>query len=166
MSRPTLALIAAVAKNLTIGKDGGMPWHIPADLAYFRGVTRGHSVIMGRRTWESLGKALPHRRNIVVTSNRAAVFPGAEAVGSMNEALALCEGEEKVFCIGGAVLYKEALPYADLLYLTEIQESIEGDTLFPVVDWADWRVEYKNPQTQVEAPERFDFVLYARKSAR
>jgi dihydrofolate reductase len=166
MSRPSLALIAAVAQNRTIGKDGGMPWHIPADLAYFRKVTRGHAVIMGRKTWESLGKALPQRRNIVVTSNRDAVFPGAETAGSLEEAVALCAGEKVVFCIGGAVLYKEALPDADLLYLTEIQEVIEGDTQFPVVDWNEWSIEFRNPQRQEADPKCFDFVLYGRKSTR
>jgi dihydrofolate reductase len=162
MSLPSLALIAAVAKNRTIGKDGDMPWRIPADLAYFRRITKGHAVIMGRKTWESMGKALPNRRNIVVTSNAGAFFAGAETATSLEAALALCAQDRLVFCIGGAVLYKKALPHADYLYLTEIQEDIDGDTHFPEIDLANWRVEYREAQTQETGPTRFDFVLYAR----
>ena len=169
MARPTLALIAAVAANGTIGKDGGMPWYMPADLKYFMRTTVDHSVIMGRRTWESLAREpngvphpLPRRRNIVISSQAGAVFPGAEAASSLEAALAMCDGEEQVFCIGGAVLYREALPHADTLYLTEIKENIEGDTFFPQVDLANWREVSRLPQAQERAPQSFDFVVYVR----
>jgi dihydrofolate reductase len=162
MARPTLALIAAVAANRTIGKDGGMPWSMPADLAHFKRTTEGHPVIMGRRTYESLGRALPRRRNIVVTSEAGAVFPGAETAASLPAALALCDGVEQVFCIGGAVLYREALAHADVLYLTEILQDIDGDTFFPQVDRATWREVSRLPQTQDAVPRAFDFVRYER----
>ncbi len=162
MARPVLALIAAVAANRTIGKDGGMPWSMPADLAHFKRTTEGHPVIMGRRTWESLGRALPRRRNIVVTSEAGAVCPGAEPAASLPMALALCDGEEQVFCIGGARLYQEALGSADVLYLTEISEDIDGDTFFPHVDMTTWREVSRLPQTQDAAPQAFDFVRYER----
>jgi dihydrofolate reductase len=168
MSRPILALIAAVAANGTIGKDGGMPWSMPADMSYFKHTTLGRPVIMGRRTWESLsiGDRAPQpllgRRNIVITSQAGAVFPGAETASSLEAALALCDGEKQVFCIGGAVLYREALPHADALYLTEIQQDFEGDTFFPQVDRATWREVYRLPQTQAHEPLSFDFVIYVR----
>lgn len=163
MQHPVFSLIAAVAANRTIGKEGGMPWSMPADLAYFKRATEGHPVIMGRRTWESLGRPLPRRRNIVVTSQTGAVFQGAETAASLPAALALCEGAEQVFCIGGAVLYQEALAHADDLYLTEIQEDIEGDTFFPEVDLSAWREVSRLPQRQDTAPRSFDFVRYVRR---
>jgi dihydrofolate reductase len=162
MPRPVFSLIAAVAANRTIGKEGGMPWSMPADLAHFKRTTEGHTVIMGRRTRESLGRPLPGRRNIVVTSQAGAGFPGAETAASLPAALALCDGEEHVFCIGGAVLYQEALAYADVLHLTEILEDIEGDTFFPKVDMSAWREVSRLPQHQDMAPQSFDFVRYVR----
>lgn len=164
MTTPTLALIAAVTTNRVIGKDGGMPWHIPADLSYFKQTTKKRPIVMGRRTWESLGRPLPQRRNIVVTSNPDAWFDGAEAATSLEAALALCAGEPLVFCIGGAILYKEALPKADYLYLTEIQAHIEGDTNFPEVNWAEWVEEDRQFGTQEAHPTIFDFVRYKRRT--
>jgi dihydrofolate reductase len=161
---PALALIAAVTRNGIIGNDGGMPWHIPGDLAHFKETTRGSPIVMGRRTWESLGRPLPHRRNIVVTSNPVAQFTGAEAVKSLAAALALCEGEPLVFCIGGAVLYQEALRHAKYMYLTEIHAYIEGDTRFPDVNWAEWQEEDRQFAEQSEHPRAFDFVRYKRKT--
>jgi dihydrofolate reductase len=159
-----LALIAAVAKNRTIGKAGGMPWHMPADLAYFKATTKGRPVIMGRKTWESLGRPLPNRRNIVVSSNVSATFPGAEAAHSLEAALAMCSTDELVFCIGGAVLYAQALPLADYLYLTEIGQDVEGDTWFPEFDRSQWREDSREFQTQDVEPRHFDFVRYSRSS--
>ena len=160
---PRLALIAAMATNRVIGRDGDMPWKIPADLAYFRKLTQGHPIIMGRRTWESLGRPLPNRRNIVVTSRPASDFVGAEVAASFEAALALCSGSELVFCIGGGQLYRAALAQADSLYLTEIHQAIDGDTVFPEFDPAAWREAYRYPQTQADAPQRFDFVRYDRR---
>lgn len=159
-----LALIAAVTKNHVIGKDGGMPWHIPEDLKYFRDRTSGQTVIMGRKTWDSIGIALAKRRNIVVTSDRSLVLVGAETAASLEEALALCE-EETVFCIGGASLYEAALPLADVLYLTEIDAEVDGDTFFPKIATRDWIQSARTPLIRDSWPTHIDFTVYTRKRA-
>jgi dihydrofolate reductase len=123
-----LALIAAVARNLVIGKDGGLPWHISEDLKRFKSLTTGHSVLMGRRTWESLGRPLSNRRNVVVTSGHVA---GVEHYPSLDTALEALKTEPIVFVIGGATLYASLLDRADLLYLTLLSDDVEGDTTFP-----------------------------------
>jgi dihydrofolate reductase len=131
-----IALVAAVAQGGVIGRDGTIPWRIPEDARRFREVTIGHPVVMGRRTWESLPdrfRPLPGRRNVVVTRTPGWHADGAERAGSLEEALRLLEGAERVSVIGGAQLYAEALPLADELLLTEIDLEVEGDTFFP--DW-------------------------------
>lgn len=133
-----LALIAAVARNGVIGRDNAMPWHLPADLAHFKRTTLGRPVIMGRKTFESIGKPLPGRRNIVVTRNPAWQAPGTESAASLADALARCDGED-IFVIGGATLYREALPLAARIHLTEIDADIAGDTHFPALSGGDWR---------------------------
>ena len=130
-ARPPLALIIAVARNGVIGKEGGLPWHIPEDLKHFKRTTVGHTVIMGRRTHESIGRALPSRRNIVVTRQRAAAFAGCEVAQSLEEAIASARLTDSCpFVIGGASLYEEALPLATEIYLTEIDRDVVGDTFF------------------------------------
>ncbi len=133
------SLIVARAANGIIGKDNGMPWHLPADLAHFKRTTMGCPVIMGRRTWESIGRPLPGRRNVVVTRNAGYQAAGAEIVGSLEAAWRAVAGSDEVFVIGGGELYAQALPVADRVYLTEIGEAIEGDTRFPDLDPGDWR---------------------------
>ncbi len=133
------SLIVARAANGVIGKDNGMPWHLPADLAHFKRTTMGRPVIMGRRTWESIGRPLPGRRNLVVTRNAGFAAPGAEVVGSLEAAWRAVTDADEVFVIGGGQLYAEALPGADRIYVTEIGETIEGDTRFPDLVAADWR---------------------------
>ncbi|MGA8008992.1 MAG: dihydrofolate reductase [Thiomonas sp.] len=128
-----LILIAAVARDGIIGKDGGMPWHLPADLQHFRRLTLGHSILMGRRTWDSLGRALPGRRNIVISRQADWKAAGAEHADSLPAAMQLVANDAKVFVIGGAQLYTQALPMADVLELTEIDHAFDGDTRFP--DW-------------------------------
>lgn len=133
-SRPTLALIAAVARNRVIGRGGELVWHESEDQKHFRRVTMGCPVIMGRKTWDSLPprfRPLPGRRNLVVTRNPHWQAEGAERAGSLDEALALAAGAAKVFVIGGAELYALALPRADELELTEIDAELEGDVFFP-----------------------------------
>jgi dihydrofolate reductase len=132
----TVALVAAVARGGIIGRNGGIPWKLPEDVARFKKLTTGHAVVMGRKTWESLPerfRPLPDRRNVVVTRNPEWQSKGAERAASVEEALALLEGEEHVFVIGGAEIYAAALPYADELVLTEIDLDVDGDTFFP--DW-------------------------------
>jgi dihydrofolate reductase len=160
-SAPAIYLVAAVAANGIIGARGKLPWHLPGELQHFKRLTMGHPIIMGRRTWESLGRPLPGRENIVVTATPGYEAPGAAVASSLDAALALCLGESLVFVIGGTRLFEAALPYARGMVLTEIQRDYEGDTLFPAWDRSQWR------ETQREAhaaPDgtRFDYVLYER----
>ena len=122
-----------------IGFEGGMPWHLPEDMRHFTELTVSHPVIMGRKTWESLGRPLPGRENVVVT-RRELSFDGARTVHSLDEAYALFPPEEEVFVIGGAQIYGEALPAADRFYLTRVHRAYEGDTRFPEWDAAEWRL--------------------------
>ena len=154
-------LVAAVAKNGVIGAGGNLPWHLPEDLRHFKKLTLGHPVIMGRRTWESLGRPLPGRDNIVVTRTTGYEAPGASVAASLAAAIALCSGEPVAFVIGGAEIYAAALALADGLVLTEIQQDFEGDTHFPQWDRSAWRVSQKETHTAADGV-RFDFVLYER----
>lgn len=133
-----LSLIVAMAKNRVIGKDNQMPWHLPADFAYFKKVTLGHPVIMGRKTFESIGRALPGRRNLVVSRNSAFHADGIEVVPSLDDALNKCARDE-AFVIGGATLYAEAIPRASRIFLTEVDASPDGETFFPPLDRDEWR---------------------------
>ena len=133
------SLVVAVASNGVIGRDGGLPWKLPDDLAYFKKVTMGHPVVMGRRTWESIGKALPGRENIVVTRNRGYQAPGCVVVGSLAEAWKAAGDADEVSIIGGTTLFEETLPIADRIHLTEVQGDVPGDTFFPAFDRSEWR---------------------------
>lgn len=132
-----LSLIVATADNNIIGKDNTMPWHLPADLAYFKKVTLGKPIIMGRKTYESIGRPLPGRRNIVISRDENYVANGIDTVTSVEQALALVDGSdgsdavEEIMVIGGGAIYKHCLPNADRLYVTHIKAAIDGDTQFP-----------------------------------
>jgi dihydrofolate reductase len=128
------SLVVAVARNGVIGRDNRLPWRLPADLAYFRKVTMGHPVIMGRRTWESIGRPLPGRLNIVVSRNPRYVAPGATVVGSLAEAWRAAGDAEEACVIGGTSLFEEALATADRIHLTEVEADVAGDTWFPPFD--------------------------------
>ena len=154
-------LIAAVARNGVIGAHGKLPWQLPEDLRHFKQLTLGHPVIMGRRTWESLGKPLPGRENIVVSRKAGFEAPGASVAATLEAAVAMCTGEAVAFVIGGAELYAAALPLADGLVLTEIHQDYEGDTRFPDWDRKAWRAAQKETHTS-DKGVRFDFVLYER----
>jgi dihydrofolate reductase len=159
----SLALVFAVARNGTIGVEGRLPWRLPDDLRRFRELTLGHAVIMGRRTWDSLPRALPQRQNIVVTRDRSFRANGADIVHSLPEALERVALPAPVFCIGGAELYRLALPHADRLYLTEIARDFEGDVKIERPDPAQWREIAREPG-RLDGPDGFDyaFVTYAR----
>ena len=154
-------LVAAVAANGIIGANGQLPWHIPEELKHFKKLTLGHPVIMGRRTWESLKGPLPQRENIVVTRQAGYQAPGAAVANSLEAALAMCSGEAVAFVIGGTELFKESLPVADGMVLTEIQRAYEGDTWFPNWDRSAWRETQRESHTAASGV-RFDFVLYER----
>ncbi len=158
-----LALIAAVARNGTIGRDNALPWRLRDDLKRFKSLTLGHPIVMGRKTWESLGRPLPGRRNIVVTRQRDLQLEGAEVVHSLDEALALCGAVERAFVIGGAQLYAEALPRADELWLTEVQAEVDGDAHFPAWRDAGFTVVRREGHPADEAHDHpFEFVDYVR----
>jgi dihydrofolate reductase len=158
-SGPKVYLVAAVAANGVIGKDGGLPWHLPEDLKHFKRLTLGHPVIMGRKTWQSLGRPLPGRENIVVSTRPGSEAPGAAVARSLQAALALCAAEPVAFVIGGQQLFAESLPIAAGLVLTEILRDFPGDTWFPEYDRAKWRETQREAHTAGDGM-RFDFVLY------
>jgi len=133
---PLISIIAAVAENRAIGIHNRLPWHLPADLKYFRNKTLGHHVIMGRKNYQSIGKPLPQRTNIVITRDPGFDAPGCVVVNSIDAALAAADGDPEVFIIGGAGIYAQSLPFADRLYLTLVHHSFEGDTYFPELEWA------------------------------
>lgn len=132
-------LVVAVARNGVIGRDNRLPWKLPDDLAYFKRVTMGKPVVMGRRTWESIGKPLPGRLNIVVTRDRAYKAPQAQVVHSLDEAWKAAGGAEEVAVIGGRAIFEETLPVADRIHLTEVDAEVEGDVRFPPFDRSQWR---------------------------
>jgi dihydrofolate reductase len=133
-----LSLVVAMARNRVIGRDNKLPWKLPKDLAYFKRVTMGHPVVMGRRTWQSIGKPLPGRDNIVVTRNPAFVAPGATVVTSLDAAWRAAGDAAEACVIGGTSLFAEALPIADRIHLTEVDAVVEGDTFFPEFDRSRW----------------------------
>jgi dihydrofolate reductase len=137
-SAPRVALVVAMAQNGVIGKGGGLPWHLPDDLKYFKVVTSGKPVLMGRRTFDSIGRPLPGRRNLVL-SRAAGAAPGVEYVRSVEQALALAAGAAELCVIGGAEVYALALPLATRIYLTRVQAVVAGDVYFPLRDFSAWR---------------------------
>ncbi|MDQ8022434.1 MAG: dihydrofolate reductase [Moraxellaceae bacterium] len=163
MSRPKIALIAAVAKNGVIGRDNTLPWRLPEDLKRFKALTLGHPIIMGRKTWDSLGRPLPGRENIVITRQAGFAAEGARVVHGLQEAIEACADKDTAFIIGGAQLYTQALPQADLLFLTEVDAEVEGDALFPPFD----RLAFSETARAFHAADErhdhaYSFVDYAR----
>ena len=158
-------MIYARAANGVIGKEGTLPWHLPEDLAHFKQVTMGWPVIMGRKTWESLPDAfrpLPGRVNIVVSRNSGYRATGGMVVGSLPAALTAAGNADVAFIIGGADLYHQALPFADRIYLTEIDEDFDGDAFFPAFASDDWRETQRNPQVSASGLN-FAWVTYERR---
>ena len=125
-----LSIVVAMDDNRLIGKDNGLPWHLPADLAYFKKITTGNSILMGRKTYESIGRALPNRRNIVITRNSEALFSGCEVVDSIDAALSITKNDNEVMVIGGASLCEQLLPEVTRLYITQIEGKFKGDIFF------------------------------------
>jgi dihydrofolate reductase len=162
MTQPAISMIVARSRNHVIGRDNQMPWKISADLQFFKRITMGHPVIMGRKTWESIGRPLPGRRNIVVSRNVDYKATGGELVGSLDEALKSLSEFERVFVIGGEQLFTQAFPKADRLYITEIDLDIEGgDTFFEVPNPSDWKEVERTPGS--EGDITFSFITLERK---
>lgn len=160
-----ISLIAAVAENGVIGRDNDMPWHLPDDFAFFKRKTSHHPIIMGRKSLEALGKPLPNRTNIVITRNSDFTAQGVTVVHTLDDAIAEAKvvNQTEIFVIGGAEIYKMALPNATTLYLTEIHRAYEGDTYFPTFDKNEWKEVSRTPHPADDRHEvGFDFVTYER----
>ena len=134
-----ISVIVAMAGNRVIGANGAIPWHLPEELKRFKRVTMGHHIIMGRKTWESIGHPLPGRTTVIVTRQQDYAAPGARIVNSLDAAIAACGGDDEIFVIGGAELYAQALPRAGRLYLTTVDVELTGDTVMPPFDMMEWR---------------------------
>lgn len=162
-----LALIVAKADNDVIGRANALPWHLPGELQYFKRVTLGKPVIMGRKTWESLRGPLPGRTNIVVTRQQGYQAEGVTVVQSLTEALRMAAetGAEEAMLIGGAELYRQALPQVQRMYITEVHADVGGDVWFPQVEWKHWR-EVRREEHPAVAPEQYAYstVVYERLS--
>jgi dihydrofolate reductase len=159
MKKPRIAIIAAMAKNRVIGIDNTLPWRLPEDLRHFKALTTGHHILMGRKTWESLGRPLPGRTSVVISRSRDLQLPGCIVVHSIEEAIAACAGDDEIFFIGGAELYRQALQHADRIYLTEIQADFAGDAWFPEFNPSHWQ-ETGRTHCQSESGLNCDFVTY------
>jgi dihydrofolate reductase len=158
-----VALIAAVARNGVIGAGNRLPWRLSEDLKRFRALTSGHSVIMGRKTWDSIGKPLPDRQNIVVSRQSGLTLAGASVAHTLEHALEIAIRPDPIFVIGGEELYRCALPLADILYLTEIERDFDGDARFPAFDRAAWREVARETRSPAnEAAFAYHFVTYER----
>lgn len=156
-----LSLIVAYALNRVIGRDNTLPWKLPSDLAHFKRTTLGHPVIMGRKTWESLGRPLPGRQNIVITRNPQYEAAGAVCVSNLAQALEVVQDAEQAFVIGGAQIYQEALPFAHSVIATEVMADVEGDAFFAPLDRAQW-IETSRVSHPPENGLPFDVVQYAK----
>jgi dihydrofolate reductase len=137
--KPRLSLIAAMARNRVIGAGNKIPWHLPGEMKMFKTITMGHPIVMGRNTWESIGRLLPGRTTIIVSRQRGYHVQGAIVAASLDDAIAACGSADEIFVIGGAQLYAAALPRADRIYLTMVDADVKGDTLMPQFDLARWR---------------------------
>ncbi|MDR4925993.1 dihydrofolate reductase [Peribacillus sp. YIM B13472] len=160
-----ISLIVAMDQNRVIGKNNELPWHLPADLQYFKKVTMGHPIVMGRKTFESIGRVLPGRENVIVTRNQDFKAEGCVVLHDIAQIKTFADNrDEEVFVIGGAEIFKEILPVTDRLYITEIHETFEGDTFFPVIDENHWDKISSNPGS-IDEKNRYshDFIILQKK---
>ena len=163
-----ISIIVARSKSGVIGINNQLPWHLPADLKHFKALTTGHPIVMGRKTWDSLGRPLPNRRNIVISRQIDLELSGAECFPSLESAIAACEGASEVYVIGGAQIYEQALPLVDQLIITEVDIEVEGDAFFPNID-STWKIveredypSQNNPQKPGESFPAYSFITYRR----
>lgn len=160
---PRISLIAAMAKNRVIGVNNTLPWRLPEDLQHFKALTLGHHILMGRKTFESIGRPLPGRTTVIITRNAFAAPLGCVVADSIQSAIDACAGDGEIFFVGGAQLYEQALPLADRLYLTEIQADFAGDAWFPEFDRSAWMEVRRNHRHDEASGLDYDFVIYGRK---
>ena len=163
MSRPLLSLITAMDSNRVIGMNNTLPWHLPADLAFFKQTTMGKPVIMGRKTFQSIGKPLPGRKNIVLTRDANFEAPNCEVASSIDHAISRVGDSEEVMLIGGASLYEQTIDSADIIYLTLIHHQFNGDTWFPEINPLDWKINSQDDFKRDEkTPFAYSFLKYLR----
>lgn len=161
---PGLALVVAAAENGVIGHGNRLPWHLPADLRRFKAITMGKPMLMGRKTFESIGKALPGRRSLVLTRDASFSAPGVERVANLEEALALVRDADELAVIGGAEVFRLCLPRAARIYFTRVHASVAGDTRFPGIDWSEWRCTERSAQPADEKnPYAMTFFVLERR---
>ncbi|HCW19726.1 dihydrofolate reductase [Achromobacter sp.] len=157
----SLTLIVAYSDNRVIGRDNALPWKLPGDLAHFKRSTLGHPIVMGRKTWDSLGRPLPGRANIVISRNPDFIAPGATVVPTLDAAIAACGDVDQAFVIGGAQIYAQALPLAQCVLATEVHAQVDGDAFFPLLPAFEWKETAREPQP-AENGYDYDFVTYER----
>jgi dihydrofolate reductase len=160
-----ISFLVAMDQKRTIGKDNDLPWHLPADLKYFKQVTMGHPIVMGRKTHEAIGRVLPGRENIVLTREKSYTSPGCTVIHSIEDLLNIDkEKDEEVFVIGGAEIFKEVFTSADRLYITLIEDVFEGDTYFPDFDQSEWEVVSKEKGIKDEKnPYDYYYIVFKRR---
>lgn len=159
MSSPIIQIVVAYSQNRVIGCEGELPWRLPSDLAHFKRVTMGYPIIMGRKTWESIGRPLPGRANLVISRQPDLVLPGATVYADLGAALKACDNVERVSVIGGEQIFALALPAANEIIATEIHAKVSGDTWFPELDASQWTEINRQPQPP-ENSLSFDYVWY------
>ncbi len=159
---PKLSIIVAMSSNRVIGVNNSLPWHLSEDLKHFKTLTTGHTIIMGRKTYESIGKPLPNRRNIVISRNLNAFYGGVEVVHSLEDAFSTSSNDEEVFIIGGSNIYEQSLHLVEHLYITEIKKAFEGDAFFPEIDKSLWIESARETHTSSDGLE-FSFVSLQKK---
>ena len=156
--KPKIVLIVAMARNRVIGNKGSLPWHLPEDLKRFRRLTMGHPIIMGRKTYDSIGRPLPGRRNIVISRNQSLAIDSVETAASLQSALDMVADADQAFVIGGQQIYQAALPLADRIELTLIDSDFEGDVLFPEIDPGKWKESRREPGEKSQSSLKYHFV--------
>nr|AIA18192.1 Dihydrofolate reductase [uncultured bacterium]AIA18200.1 Dihydrofolate reductase [uncultured bacterium] len=158
-----VSIVVAIAQNNAIGKDNKLLWHLPKDLKHFKEITSGHTIIMGRKTYESVGKPLPNRRNIIITRQNITI-DGCEVVNSLPDALKLADGVHEVFIVGGAEIYKQAMQLTDRIYLTIVHENFDGDTYFPEIKEDIWKeTEREDHQSDEKHAFSYSFITLERR---
>jgi dihydrofolate reductase len=159
---PKLSIIVAMSSNRVIGVNNSLPWHLSEDLKHFKTLTTGHTILMGRKTYESIGKPLPNRRNIVISRNLNAFYGGVEVVHSLEDAFSTSSNDKEVFIIGGSNIYEQSLHLVEHLYITEIKKAFEGDAFFPEIDKSLWTESARETHTSSDGLE-FSFVSLQKK---
>ncbi|MBS4209436.1 dihydrofolate reductase [Bacillus sp. FJAT-50079] len=159
-----ISLIAAMDINRVIGQNNDLPWRLPRDWQHLKKITMGHPIILGRKNFESIGRPLPGRRNIILTRNSRCTYDGCEIAHTIEDVFELCKGEEEIFIFGGEQIYQMFLPYVERMYITKIHHSFEGDTYFPDFDHEEWKeVSVEKGITDEKNPFVYYFHLYERK---